>query len=75
MQVFRRWYTPRFPDRVLEAIINKNQSRGQRLLKILPYKEWEIHFQLRKPPGESRQSERPRAAMSQTASTSEPRTA
>jgi SAM-dependent methyltransferase len=48
MQVFRRWYTPRPLDHVLERLINRNQLRGQRLLKVLPYKEWEVFFHLRK---------------------------
>ncbi len=48
MQVFRRWYKPTFMDRVLETLINRNQKKGQRLLKILPYKEWEIFFDLKK---------------------------
>lgn len=74
MQVFRRWYKPRPLDRLLEAIINRNQLRGQRVLKILPYKEWEIHFHLRKPARALNQSDRPRAAMSHTASTAGPRT-
>lgn len=75
MQVFRRWYKPRLLDRILETIINKNQSRGQRFLKVLPYKKWEIYFHLRKPVAGMSQSDRPRAATSQTASTSDPRTA
>ncbi|OLC13276.1 MAG: hypothetical protein AUH29_13215 [Candidatus Rokubacteria bacterium 13_1_40CM_69_27] len=52
MQVFRRWYKPRLLDRILEAIINTNQSRGQRFLKVLPYKEWEIYFHMRKRAGD-----------------------
>ena len=48
MQVFRRWYQPRLLDRILEAFINRNQAKGQRLLKVLPYKEWEIFFHLKK---------------------------
>jgi predicted SAM-dependent methyltransferase len=49
MQIFRRWYKPRPLDRLLETLINRNPPRGQRLLKVLPYKEWEIYFHLRKP--------------------------
>jgi predicted SAM-dependent methyltransferase len=49
MQVFRRWYRPKPFDRLLEYLINRNQPRGQRFLKVLPYKEWEIYFHLRKP--------------------------
>jgi predicted SAM-dependent methyltransferase len=50
MQVFRRWYQPTRLDGALERLVNRNQAKGQRLLKVLPYKEWEIAFHLRKPP-------------------------
>lgn len=50
MQVFRRWYAPTLLDRILEALLNKNQRRGERFLKVLPYKEWEIFFELAKLP-------------------------
>jgi SAM-dependent methyltransferase len=49
LQIFRRWYKPRLLDRLLEAMINVNQRRGERFLKVLPYKEWEVSVQLRKP--------------------------
>lgn len=48
MQVFRRWYKLTLMDRVLETLVNRNQKKGQRVLKILPYKEWEIFFNLKK---------------------------
>jgi len=48
MQVFRRWYSPNFLDRLLERAINFDQRRGERLLKILPYKDWEVYTELRK---------------------------
>jgi SAM-dependent methyltransferase len=46
--IFRRWYKPRLHDRVLEAAINKNPRKGERFLKILPYKEWEIYTEFQK---------------------------
>jgi hypothetical protein len=48
MQVFRRWYSPNFLDRLFERTINFNQRRGERLLKILPYKDWEVYTELLK---------------------------
>jgi predicted SAM-dependent methyltransferase len=48
MQILRRWYKPNLIDKILEKFINSNQWRGQRILKILPYKEWEIFFHLKK---------------------------
>ncbi|MDC1152554.1 methyltransferase domain-containing protein [Nitrospinaceae bacterium] len=48
MQIFRRWYQTNFFDRFLEILINLNQRRGERFLKILPYKEWEVYSELRK---------------------------
>ena len=48
MQVFRRWYVPNFLDRLLERAINANQRRGERFLKILPYKDWEVYTELLK---------------------------
>jgi SAM-dependent methyltransferase len=53
MQVFRRWYKPRLLDRVLEALVNRNQRRGERWLKVLPYKEWEVYSHLLKEPSTS----------------------
>lgn len=48
MQVSRRWYKPNILDKILEKIINRRQRSGERLLKILPYKDWEIYVELRK---------------------------
>jgi len=48
MQIFRRWYQPNFFDRFLETLINLNQRKGERFLKILPYKEWEVYSEFRK---------------------------
>ena len=48
MQVLRRWYKPNILDKFLEKVINRNQRRGERFLKILPYKDWEIYTELRK---------------------------
>ena len=48
MQVFRRWYKSNLFDRFLEKLINLNQRKGERFLKILPYKEWEVYSELRK---------------------------
>ena len=48
MQIFRRWYRPNVFDRFLEILINLNQRRGERFLKILPYKEWEVYSEFRK---------------------------
>ncbi len=48
MQVLRRWYNPNVLDKFLEKVINRNQRQGERLLKILPYKDWEVYTELRK---------------------------
>ena len=48
MQILRRWYQPNFFDRFLETLINLNQRKGERFLKILPYKEWEVYSEFRK---------------------------
>ena len=48
IQIFRRWYRVKFLDRILERWVNKNQRKGERFLKILPYKEWEIYYTIRK---------------------------
>lgn len=48
MQILRRWYKPKFLDKCLEKLINSNQRKGERFLKILPYKEWEVYSELRK---------------------------
>lgn len=48
MQVLRRWYEPSVLDRFLEKLINWKQRQGERFLKILPYKDWEIYTELRK---------------------------
>lgn len=49
MQILRRWYKSRFWDKLLEKVINNNQRKGERFLKVLPYKEWEVYFELKKP--------------------------
>ena len=48
IQIFRRWYKSNLFDRFLEKLINLNQRKGERFLKILPYKEWEVYSELRK---------------------------
>jgi len=48
MQIFRRWYKLKWFDKILESLINRKQRRGERFLKILPYKEWEVVTELRK---------------------------
>ena len=48
MQVLRRWYSPSLLDRLLERVINFNQRRGERLLKVCPYKDWEVYTELQK---------------------------
>ena len=48
MQVFRRWYSPNFLDRLFEWAINRDQRNGERFLKILPYKDWEVYTELQK---------------------------
>ena len=39
---------PEIFDKFLEKLINLNQRKGERFLKILPYKEWEVYSELRK---------------------------
>jgi predicted SAM-dependent methyltransferase len=48
IQVLRRWYKFNVFDQFLEKLINRNQRKGERLLKILPYKEWEVYSELKK---------------------------
>ena len=48
MQIFRCWYKSTVFDQFLEKLINLNQRKGERFLKILPYKEWEVYSELRK---------------------------
>ena len=48
MQIFRRWYKVKWFDKILESLINRKQRKGERFLKILPYKEWEVVTELRK---------------------------
>ncbi|GJL79618.1 MAG: hypothetical protein NPINA01_26070 [Nitrospinaceae bacterium] len=48
MQIFRRWYKVNWFDKTLEKIINRKQRKGERILKVLPYKEWEVYTELRK---------------------------
>lgn len=48
MQLFRRWYKPNFLEQLLERLINRHQRRGERFLKILPYKDWEVYTELKK---------------------------
>ncbi len=48
MQIMRRWYKTKWFDRTLESLINRNQRKGERFLKILPYKEWEVYTELKK---------------------------
>jgi len=48
MQLLRRWYRPNRAERLLERAINWRQRQGERFLKILPYKDWEVYFELAK---------------------------
>lgn len=48
MQLIRRWYKPNIFERFLEKAINYRQRQGERFLKILPYKDWEVYTELRK---------------------------
>lgn len=48
MQLLRRWYKPNKLEQFLEKAINWKQRQGERFLKILPYKEWEVYSELRK---------------------------
>ena len=47
IQVLRRWYRPNPLDKFLEIAINIYQRQGERFLKILPYKDWEVYTELR----------------------------
>lgn len=49
IQPYHRWYKPNLFSNFLEWLINLNQRRGERLLKILPYRDWEIYTELRRP--------------------------
>ncbi len=48
MQIFRRWYKVKWFDKILESWINRKQRKGERFLKILPYKEWEVYTEFKK---------------------------
>ena len=48
MQLVRNWYKPNLFERFLEKIINYNQRIGERFLKCLPYKDWEVYTELKK---------------------------
>ncbi|MGZ4852907.1 MAG: class I SAM-dependent methyltransferase [Halobacteriota archaeon] len=48
MQVVRRYYSPTLLDRFLERAINYHQKQGERFLKVLPYKDWEVYTELQK---------------------------
>ena len=48
MQIFRRWYKAKWFDKILESLVNRKQRKGERFLKILPYKEWEVYTEFRK---------------------------
>jgi SAM-dependent methyltransferase len=49
MQVFRRHYSPNFLDRFFERVVNLRPGYGEMLLKVLPYKDWEVYTELQKP--------------------------
>lgn len=51
MQLYRNWHRPRWFGRFLEWLVNRNQRKGERWLKIIPYKDWEVETVLRKPEG------------------------
>ncbi len=49
LQILRRGYKPNFFDKILEGLINLKQRKGERFLKVLPYKDWEVYSVLKKP--------------------------
>jgi len=48
LQVCRCLYKVKWFDNLLAKLLSKKLRRGERLLKILPYKEWEVGFELKK---------------------------
>jgi SAM-dependent methyltransferase len=46
MQLLRRWYKPNVIEKLLEKTINRRQRQGERFLKIMPYKDWEVYSKL-----------------------------
>lgn len=48
MQLMRNWYKPNLFEKFLEEVINYNPRIGERILKCLPYKEWEVYTELKK---------------------------
>lgn len=48
MQVDRNWHKASFLDMILEKLLNIKQRRGEKWLKIIPYKYWEVYTELRK---------------------------
>ncbi|MFA5793686.1 MAG: methyltransferase domain-containing protein [Candidatus Brocadiia bacterium] len=43
IQVDRNWHKPSLFDSFLEWLLNIKQRRGEKFLKILPYKYWEVY--------------------------------
>lgn len=48
LQVCRCLYKVKWVDNLLAKLLSKKLRRGERFLKILPYKEWEVGFELKK---------------------------
>lgn len=48
IQIDRNWHKPNLFDRLLEWLINIKQRRGEKFLKIIPYKYWEVYTILQK---------------------------
>ena len=48
LQVDRNLYSMKWHHKILEKFINRNQRKGERWLKGLPYKDWAIYFELKK---------------------------
>jgi ubiquinone/menaquinone biosynthesis C-methylase UbiE len=48
IQIDHNWHKVNIFDKFLEWLINIKQRRGEKLLKIIPYKYWEVYTVLKK---------------------------
>jgi ubiquinone/menaquinone biosynthesis C-methylase UbiE len=48
LQICRNGYSIKWIHKIFEIFINRNQRKGERWLKGLPYKDWEIYYELKK---------------------------
>ena len=49
LQVCKMQFEIKWHDKILENLLNKKPARGERILRGLPYKDWEVFYDLKKP--------------------------